>query len=183
MDKPDIIYPDEKDNIENITFYYDRSERLKNDPKEVQDYYSGKWIGPPKGLFKALVHTKSSRFIFATLCFVLAISILMMMINSKENIITFENVKVELSAFSFEDTIFISIKTENKNENPIDANVVINVLDKDFNIINTKEQKIKFDLRENFFRTTFTDYDIIYSEATVTLSGQTKTAKCSVLKK
>lgn len=192
MEQPDIIYPDDKDSPENLNFHYSRTERLKTAPKEVQDYYNGNWKGPPKGFFKALVHTTGSKFIFAALCFVLAISVVMMIVNSRENITTFANVKSEISAFSFQDIVYISLLCKQENiteENKTDIiknngiKVVLKALDAQNNVINFSEQEDFFTKNEIFFRTTFQDYDIIRVMAEITIKGQTETIFCNVEKK
>lgn len=188
MEQPDIIYPDDKDSTENLNFRYNRTERLKSAPKEVQDYYNGNWKGPPKGFFKALVHTTGSKFIFAALCFVLAISVVVMIVNSRENIITFANVKSEISAFSFDDIVYVTLQCQEKNTT-IDTiknnkiKVVLKALDAQKNIINFSEQEDFFTKNEIFFRTTFQDYDIISVLAEITIKGQTETIFCNVEKK
>lgn len=207
MEQPDIIYPDDKDSTENLNFRYNRTERLKSAPKEVQDYYNGNWKGPPKGFFKALVHTTGSKFIFAALCFVLAISVVVMIVNSRENIITFANVKSEISAFSFDDIVYVTLQCQEKNTkanektdsmiqkeqtdtiDTIDTiknnkiKVVLKALDAQKNIINFSEQEDFFTKNEIFFRTTFQDYDIISVLAEITIKGQTETIFCNVEKK
>ena len=46
---------------EELVFYYNRAERLERAGENVRRYYDGTAPKPPKGLFKALVHTKQSR--------------------------------------------------------------------------------------------------------------------------
>ena len=68
----DEIYTDNPSEAE-LNFHYKREERLKDAPTVVQKYYAGELPTAPKGLFKALVHTKASRFTFIALILVLAL--------------------------------------------------------------------------------------------------------------
>ena len=56
---------------EPLIFRYNRNERLKNAPKNVQDFYSGNFSTAPKGLFKSLFANKTSKIMFLTIIFLL----------------------------------------------------------------------------------------------------------------
>ncbi len=151
----EIINPDDKDSEENLVFYYNREERLKNAPQNVKDYYSGKMKTAPKGLFKALVATKELRYVFATLCLVFAI-VLVAGLTMKN---TFE-----LNAFSFEDSVYVTLKVI-KTKPGENAQIDFTAYDSQGAEVNKKTITEEINNSECIFRTTFTDYDIIRIKA------------------
>ena len=62
----DKIQESRSDDKEELHFFYNREERLKNAPQIVQDYYSGKFK-PAKGFFRIMFATKGNRFLFVAL--------------------------------------------------------------------------------------------------------------------
>ena len=165
----DEIYTENPSENE-LNFRYSREERLKNAPEIVKKYYAGELPTAPKGFFKALVHTKSSRFIFMALILVLALFVALFFFGPKSNQNTMQNTTFSLSAFSFEEKVYISIKTETKNmpsiEIPIE--VKISAFDKDKQLINHEKIETVILQKEEFIRTIFTDYDIISIEVEIT---------------
>ena len=151
----EIINPDEKDSEENLVFYYNREERLKDAPQNVKDYYSGKMKTAPKGLFKALVATKELRYVFATLCLVFAITLIAGL--------TMKNT-FELNAFSFEDSVYVSLKIC-KTKPGETAQIVFTAYDSQGAEAKTETITQEVNGEESIFRTTFKDYDIIKIKA------------------
>lgn len=182
----EFYYPDEPDNPENFTYYYNREDRLKSANKMVQDYYNGQWKGPPKGLIKSLVHSKSSKFMFIVLCLVLCVVVIVMISNSRANVSTISGIKFELSAFKFEETIYVTLKCEQKKSSKNqeiqnqDIKVQFYCLDNSQNIVNKYEKTDFFKNNELFFRTTFKDYDIITIEAEILTKDQNQKLSCLV---
>lgn len=182
----DEIYTENPTEAE-LNFHYKREDRLKDAPTVVKKYYAGELPTAPKGLFKALVHTKSSRFTFMALILLLALVVALIFFGPKANQNSIGNTEFNLSAFSFEEKVFVSIKTEtkiNQTEIQIPLEFSIFVLDKENQVVN--EEKIETVITENeeFIRTIFTDYDIISVGVEVlnTESKEKISLSCSVSK-
>jgi hypothetical protein len=164
LTEQEIVYPDEKNSEENLVFYYNREERLKTAPQNVKDFYSGKMKKPPKGLFKALVATKELRYVFATLCIVFAIVLIAGL--------TMKNT-FELSAFSFEESVYVSLKINDTKAGDT-AEIVFTAYDAQGAEVNTATVKQEVNGGESIFRTTFKDYDIIKIKADAKCGNKTK---------
>ena len=170
-----------------MVFYYNREERLKNAPQEVQNLYDGTFKVFKPGLFKALVSTKTNRLVFMALiiCFLLVV-FLGFFNRQNENILG--GVPLELTAFSFEETVYVSVKFEEppkkyKIENPLNFDVIIEFLDAQKNVVEKRAELNIYNGNENFLRTTFHDYDIFYINAEVILDGKSVNLKCPVEKR
>lgn len=182
MKTPDIKYPDDEEE-KNIVFHYNRSERLKKAPKEVQDFYNGQAPKAPVGIFKALVHTKGSRTMLAILCLVLGVFLIVNFMGPSSDSAVIANTSLKLSAFSFEDTIYVSLKCNQKNDDistPLKTKIIFKTIDNNSAVTNSKEIEDYITEKEVFFRTTFTDYDIIKIEAEIELQQESKVLTCSV---
>lgn len=182
----DEIYTENPTEAE-LNFHYNREDRLKDAPTVVKKYYAGELPTAPKGLFKALVHTKSSRFTFMALILVLALVVALIFFGPKANQNSIGNTEFNLSAFSFEEKVFVSIKTEtkiNQTEIQIPLEISISVLDKESQILNQEKIETVITENEEFIRTIFTDYDIISVEVEVlnTESKEKISLSCSVTK-
>ena len=182
----DEIYTENPTEAE-LNFHYKREDRLKDAPTVVKKYYAGELPTAPKGLFKALVHTKSSRFTFMALILVLALVVALIFFGPKANQNSIGNTEFNLSAFSFEEKVFVSIKTEtkiNQTEIQIPLEISISALDKESQILNQEKIETVITENEEFIRTIFTDYDIISVEVEVlnTESKEKISLSCSVTK-
>ena len=182
----DEIYTENPTEAE-LNFHYKREDRLKDAPTVVKKYYAGELPTAPKGLFKALVHTKSSRFTFMALILVLALVVALIFFGPKANQNSIGNTEFNLSAFSFEEKVFVSIKTEtkiNQTEIQIPLEISISVLDKESQILNQEKIETVITENEEFIRTIFTDYDIISISVEVlnTESKEKISLSCSVTK-
>lgn len=183
----DEIYTENPSEAE-LNFRYNREERLKNAPETVRKYYAGELPTAPKGLFKALVHTKSSRFTFMALILVLALFVALFFFGPKANQNSIGNTDFSLSAFSFEEKIYVSVKTQTKiNQSEIiqiPLEFSISALDKENQIVNKEKIETVITENEEFIRTIFTDYDII-SIGVEVLNTETQekiSLSCSVTK-
>lgn len=109
---------------EDLVFHYHREERLKNATPTVRDFYEGKGPTPPKGIFEALVHTKASRYSLFALILVLAFFVGFYFFGSKSFEDTLDGVEYKLSAFEFEDNVYVSIKvgSDETNKNKVAEN-------------------------------------------------------------
>ena len=182
----DEIYTENPTEAE-LNFHYKREDRLKDAPTVVKKYYAGELPTAPKGLFKALVHTKSSRFTFMALILVLALVVALIFFGPKANQNSLGNTEFSLSAFSFEEKIYVSIKTQTKNnqtEIQIPLELSISALDKENQIVNQEKIETVITENEEFIRTIFTDYDIISISVEVlnTESKEKISLSCSVTK-
>lgn len=172
---------------EPLHFFYNREERLKNAPQIVKDYYDGKM--KPPGI-KILFTNKNYRFMLISLLIVTAFSWIYSGFSSTQNQTKINDAIFELSAFEFEEEIYVSIKVsknsakKSQNQNEIPRNFTIEILafDSD-NAISKKEiHDLVFDGNESFLRTKFTDYGIIYVNAKITENEETKEITCDVLR-
>ena len=182
----DEIYTENPTEAE-LNFHYKREDRLKDAPTVVKKYYAGELPTAPKGLFKALVHTNSSRFTFMALILVLALVVALIFLGPKANQNSLENTEFSLSAFSFEEKIYVSIKTQTKNnqtETQIPLELSISALDKENQIANQEKIETVITENEEFIRTIFTDYDIISISVEIlnTESKEKISLSCSVTK-
>lgn len=182
----DEIYTENPTEAE-LNFHYKREDRLKDAPTVVQKYYAGELPTAPKGLFKALVHTKSSRFTFMALILVLALVVALIFFGPQANQNSIGNTEFNLSAFSFEEKVYVSIKTQSKVNQPeiqIPLEISISALDKESQILNQEKIETVITENEEFIRTIFTDYDIISIGVEVlnTESKEKISLSCSVTK-
>lgn len=166
---------------EDLVFYYDRDERIKNAPKSVQDYYYGNMKPMKPGLFKALVSTKGNRVVFFVLIVCFAV-VLAEGVFNKKNEMTFDGVPLTLSAFSFDETVYVSLAFKEIEERPCDKffSCEISFLDAQKNPVETKKLNHHYDGSPSFLRTTFTDYDIMYVTCNITRSDESAVLEVSV---
>lgn len=110
---PDTWSPDAKEQIE---YHYDKAKRLENAPKIVKDYYSGKGPNFNKGFFGWLVATKSNKIMLFVLCIMLAVCACVGVFGKKDNTDTLSGLEFSLTAFRYEENIYITLCTEAKNK-------------------------------------------------------------------
>ena len=182
----DEIYTENPTEAE-LNFHYKREDRLKDAPTVVKKYYAGELPTAPKGLFKALVHTKASRFTFMALILVLALVVALIFFGPKANQNSIGNTEFSLSAFSFEEKVYVSIKTQSKINQPeiqIPLELTISALDMEKQVVNQEKIETVITENEEFIRTIFTDYDIISIGVEVlnTESKEKISLSCSVSK-
>ncbi len=173
------------DGKENLTFHYNRAERLADAPSVVKKAYAGELPQPPKGLFKALVHTKASKFMLFALVFTLVITVGILMAGSQEHKTTLGGITFTMSAFSFNETVYISIKTEG-NEDAVEGEEIFlsfSFSDTDKIQVQTRDFSQQYTKITDFIRTTIADYDIMSVSCDITIKAQTKTIHCSVEQK
>jgi hypothetical protein len=174
-----------------LAFYYNRAERLASAPQIVQDYYAGKGTQPPKGLFKALVATKFSRMLLVTIVAMCAVIAVVSQVALDGSSVTVAGIPAGLSAFSFDNTIYVSIelkKTVSAAAMPVLARIALtgkggNDTPQIYDI-----QVIQGIYRGNqeFLRTTFPDYGeygIIGVEVLLEVQDKTGTLKAKIAQK
>lgn len=168
-----------KDGEDNeLHFLYNREHRIKNAPANVQEYYNG-GMRPLKGL--KVLFTKQNRFIFLGIVIFMASIWIYQAFNKTRNFANLNEIYCELTSFSYNDDVFVSIqlkKSKNYNEK---QNKLITAQIKLINNDNQISQKESIDflfdssLEENqFIRTKFTDFDIIRVDVNLILEEQIK---------
>ena len=232
-------------NEEELTFYYNREKRLERAPENVKRFYNGTAPTAPKGLFKALVHTKHSRFMLAAVGISLAVVVLTTLFGAKSNQKNINGVRLVLSAFSFDDSVYVTLRAfgnpdaggkAEQNGIPADGKAEQNGIPadgkaeqeqgsvaagsvaeqstdsagsaavqggtlsgaeaealtvkadftgcgKDGGVLVEKKIQSVYDGKENFYRTIFTDYDIVSVQADVSINGERTLLKTAVQRK
>lgn len=210
-------------NEEELTFYYNREKRLERAPENVKRFYNGTAPTAPKGLFKALVHTKHSRFMLAAVGISLAVVVLTTLFGAKNNQKNINGVRLVLSAFSFDDSVYVTLrafgnpdtggKAEQEQGSVAAGSVAEQSTDsagsvavqggtfsgaeaetltvkadftgcgKDGGVLVEKKIQSVYDGKENFYRTIFTDYDIVSVQADVSINGERTLLKTAVQRK
>ena len=93
-------------------------------------------------------------------------------------------VPVSLTAFSFEDTVYISLQLQENSKvpHPQPPQVSCNFMlyNTDQQLVHQVEQETFYTGKEEFLRTTFGDYDILYVEAVVTVGDQTRVLRSEI---
>lgn len=164
------IIPDEE-----LNFYYTRAERLKRAPENVRQFYDGTAPKPPKGLFKALVHTKHGKFMLGAVLLSLVVVFVVLFLGERANVKSAGGITFTLSAFSFEDSVYVSVKAhESKDaENlPVTVNIVFSALSEEKRPVSRRENTLIYNGKEEFCRTIFTDYDIMSVHAQICVGGE-----------
>ena len=155
----------EKFSNDSFTFYYNRDERLQNAPDCVKAHYDGTEPKPPKGLFKALVHTKMSRYCLFALILVLALFVGLYFFGGKENENALLGTNYTLRAINYEDNVLISVKMDKIPQNEISVQIL--PIDNE-NLVTDKINFTKQDLNGLYFRTVFPNHDTIKVQAKIT---------------
>jgi hypothetical protein len=167
-----------------VVFYYNREKRVADAPQNVKDYYSGK-IKPPKGFIKVLVATPAKRMLFFS---IIALCILIIFLNftmDSESEAVISGIPVTLSAFAFEDNVYISVHLDN-NSKIIDTMAVfaeISIFNADDEALEKRRLAKNYAGSEEFLRTTIVDYDILRIEAVVSVSDAEATLKTAITRK
>ncbi|GMO68339.1 MAG: hypothetical protein Ta2A_16570 [Treponemataceae bacterium] len=192
MMEKDIVDPESAD--KNLTFYYNREARLEKAPQNVRDYYANPTVLKP-GLIRVLVRTRANRALLFT---IVALAVFITVWNrrmSPANSGTLGGANLTLSAFSFDDTLYVSIELKPEEKKSIEKNSIaagqrnqlfeaeIACIDKSGEIQDIKKVEGIFQIsggKETFLRTTFDNYDIIQVEALVTNGSESAALKTSV---
>lgn len=157
-------------------FFYNREERLKNAPQIVRDYYNGK-MKPLRG-FQALYKNKANLFVLLALVFFVGVAWIYTGFNRSRNYAKINEIDCELSAFSYNDEIYVSasfkrnVKSKKRGEDEI--RVHFTAVNADMQPADSAEDFATFKGEPFFLRTKFTDYDIIRVDALVSVSGEEK---------
>ncbi|MDR1785290.1 MAG: hypothetical protein LBR23_02320 [Spirochaetaceae bacterium] len=172
-----------EDGEEPLTFYYNRERRIANAPQNVRDYYSGQGA-MPRGFFKVLVATPGKRVLFFSILALCALIVFLTYSVPSASRGEVADIPAELSAFSFEETLYISLRLgPSKNAEPRTVRAEISVFNADGEVFDRQVMEKKYLGEEEFFRTKTGDYDIIRVEAVLSCGGQERSLKSSITRK
>lgn len=163
-----------KETEDDLEFHYHRENRIEHAPKNVKKWYDGTAQSAPKGFFEAFIHTKASRIILITLIIVLASYGVSFFVSQQKQSAVLSGIPVKLSAFTFEETLYISIKASEVSEKKfkkisnntaeIPIEIHIKYLGEDGYQIGVKNLTGFYTGKEAFYRTTTPNYDILSVE-------------------
>lgn len=167
-------YPDGE---EPLHFFYNREERIARAPKIVQDYYSGKFNCTKKGLFRTLFATRGNRLMFASMVIFMAFVWIYSLVMNRASI-EVAGSTAELSAFSYDENVYVTFKIKERKKSderePVSVNVKLDAYDSDSCVCNSYSETVIFDGSEVFVRTKFPDYDIISVAAEVDFESENR---------
>ena len=161
---------------ETLIFRYNREERIAKAPKIVQDYYAG-GMRPVRG-FKALVASKSNRFVLISLCFFVAATWIYTGLNNTRSFCKFDDLVIELAAFSYDEEIYSSLKMQDKQADekskPRNITAEFFIINSDRQIVEKETLSLIYTAGDEYLRTKHTDYDIIRVDVIVNVDGKEK---------
>ena len=164
-----------------LKFYYNREARIARAPQLVQDYYNGK-LKPVRG-FKIFL-TKQNRYIFFALIFFVGATWIYTGLNRTRAGTTMAGINFELSAFSYEEEVYVSLKmkrsTKSKSTAPATVNVEYFIIDPNNQISDKRTDSMIYDEGEQYLRTKFTDYDIIRVDVILNVGDEEKELSAEV---
>jgi len=178
FDDVEEFVPDDK---KPLKYYYNRQERLENAPQIVKDFYEGK-NKPVRGL--KVFFTKQNRYItFALIIFIGAVWGYSGL-NKTRAYATLNGINYELSAFSYDEKIYVTLKfvrnPKIKDTSPVKVDAVINMVDNSGQISDKRESSLIYDEGEKYIREKFTDYDIIRVDVSLFSDGKEKEVSAKV---
>ncbi len=174
-----------------IVFHHKDGEFRKYEPKVYSDLATGK-SAPKRGLFRVLVSTKMNRMIFIAMVVMFAVVILISLFGKKSHEDTVGGVFCSLSAFSFDDSVFVSMDMSRSTGSRfrdgigrMDVNVEFWAVDADGNDFERKEKKFEFtdSGKKETGRITFSNYEITKIRAKVDCGGESVELSCKVVAK
>ena len=167
---------------ETIVFRYNREERLKHAPQIVRDAYDGKLV-PVRG-FKILWVNKANRYILLSLIVFIAFVWIFTSINNTRSYAKINNIAFELSAFSFQEEVYVTLKVNDKKADeksaPVKVDAEVFYINNDNQIVEKKELSVVYGSGEQTLATKAGDYDIIRVDAIITAGNKEKEVSCAV---
>ena len=161
---------------ETIVFRYNREERLKHAPQIVRDAYDGK-MNPVRG-FKVLWVNKSNRYILLSLVIFIGFVWVFTAINNTKSYVKINDIAFEISAFSFQDEVYVTLKVNDKKADekspPVKIDAEIFFINNDNQIIEKKELSLVYRDGEETLATKAGDYDIIRVDAIIQADDKEK---------
>ncbi len=151
---------------EKLVFHYNREERIKNAPQNVQDYYSGRMKTGAPGLFRSLVATKTNRFIFVAIMIFAAVIFFHGFFGNKPYSKNVNGIPFELKVSGIENTVYVLLSAGNalakydySAGNQFDGELFF--LDSEGNVIDSQKINFNYSGQSVELRTKYNDYDII----------------------
>ena len=174
------IVPD--DGVEKpLKFYYNREERIAKAPQLVKDYYDGK-LKPVRG-FRIFL-TKQNRYIFFALIFFVGAAWIYTGLNKTRAGTTLAGINFELTAFSYEEEVYVQLKMKRSSRSRETAPVAVGAeffaIDPNRQVGDKREGQLVYDEGEQYIRTKFTDYDIIRVDVILNAGGEEKELSAEV---
>ena len=173
---------------EPLVFYYKKGEFRKHESEKLRNIATG-LDSPARGFFKVLVATKGNRILFITMMMCFILMLVMSIFSAKSNVDTVGDVTCELTAFSFQDSIYTSLKLKKSRNAPKDVSgyrclsISFFLTDADGNIAARYDTDYSFDMEnssEQFVRATFNDYDAYSASCTVSCGEDSRIIKSSI---
>ena len=178
-DVEEIVPDNEAD--KKLVFRYNREERIAKAPKVVQNYYDGK-MKPVRG-FRIFL-TKENRYIFFALIFFVGAAWIYTGLNKTRAGTTIAGVNFELTAFSYEEEVYVSLQMKRsknaKSSAPLAVNVDFFAIDPNNQVGDKRNGQTIYDEGEKYIRTKFTDYDIIRVDVILNVEGNEKELSAEV---
>ena len=158
-----------------LVFRYNREERIARAPQIVKDYYDGK-MKPVRGI--RIFFTKQNRYIFFALIFFIGATWIYTGLNRTRAGTTLSGINFELTAFSYEEEVYVSLQMKrskkSKSTAPVSVNAEYFAIDPNNQVGDKRSDSTIYSEGELYLRTKFTDYDIIRVDVILNAGGQEK---------
>lgn len=164
---------------ENVVFHYSHEHRIKNAPKEVQDYYNGNFE-LNKGI-KVLFKNKSNRFLLIALVIMTVFALIYSRINSSRYKGTVSGYNAELEGISFQDKVFAVLKfseiekKKNSERQPVIMECEFRFYDVNNQLAEVKKESRLMEKSEIKIETSVSDYDFVEVEVDISAGNEKKT--------
>lgn len=178
-DVEEIVPDDEAD--KKLKFYYNREERIARAPKLVQDYYNGN-LKPVRGF--RIFFTKQNRYIFFALIFFVGATWIYTGLNKTRAGTTLAGINFELTAFSYEEEVYVSLSMKRSSRSretaPVPVAAEFFAIDPNNQVGDKRNGQLVYEEGEQYIRTKFTDYDIIRVDVILDAGGTEKELSAEV---
>ena len=178
-DVEEFVPDDEAD--KKLKYYYNREERIAKAPQLVKDYYAGK-MKPVRGF--RIFFTKQNRYIFFALIFFVGATWIYTGLNKTRAGTTLSGINFELTAFSYEEEVYVSLQmkrsSRSKDVAPVPVSAEFFAIDPNNQVGDKRNGQLVYDEGEKYIRTKFTDYDIIRVDVILNAGGTEKELSAEV---
>ena len=178
-DVEEFVPDDEAD--KKLKYYYNREERIAKAPQLVKDYYAGK-MKPVRGF--RIFFTKQNRYIFFALIFFVGATWIYTGLNKTRVGTTLSGINFELTAFSYEEEVYVSLQmkrsSRSKDVAPVPVAAEFFAIDPNNQVGDKRNGQLVYDEGEKYIRTKFTDYDIIRVDVILNAGGTEKELSAEV---
>ena len=178
-DVEEFVPDDEED--KKLKYYYNREERIAKAPQLVKDYYAGK-MKPVRGF--RIFFTKQNRYIFFALIFFVGATWIYTGLNKTRAGTTLSGINFELTAFSYEEEVYVSLQmkrsSRSKDVAPVPVSAEFFAIDPNNQVGDKRNGQLVYDEGDKYIRTKFTDYDIIRVDVILNAGGTEKELSAEV---